>query len=135
MYAVWEDNTAGEGISLNWKVRFRGILNNGENTTDTKILSENTGEVADYQQIAASETKLYVVWSDLYIRTYPGIFDIFFTISNDEGRNFSQAVNLSNNQGNSILPRIATSQDNGYIVWSDTSTGNGDIYFKSIIGQ
>jgi hypothetical protein len=135
MYAVWEDNTAGEGISLNWKVRFRGILNNGENTTDTKILSENTGEVADYQQIAASETKLYVVWSDLYIRTYPGIFDIFFTVSNDEGRNFSQAVNLSNNQGNSILPRIATSQDNGYIVWSDTTTGNGDIYFKSIIGQ
>jgi hypothetical protein len=135
MYAVWEDNTAGEGVSLNWKVRFRGILNNGENTTDTKILSENTGEVADYPQIAASETKLYVVWSDLYIRTYPGIFDIFFTISNDEGRNFSQAVNLSNNQGNSFLPRIATSQDNGYIVWSDTTTGNGDIYFKSIIGQ
>jgi hypothetical protein len=135
MYAVWEDNTAGEGVSLNWKVRFRGILNNGANTTDTKILSENTGEVADYPQITASETKLYVVWSDLYIRTYPGIFDIFFTVSNDEGRNFSQAVNLSNNQGNSILPRIATSQDNGYIVWSDTTTGNGDIYFKSIIGQ
>jgi hypothetical protein len=98
-------------------------------------LSENTGEVADYPQIAASETKLYVVWSDLYIRTYPGIFDIFFTVSNDGDRNFSQAVNLSNNQGNSILPRIATSQDNGYIVWSDTTTGNGDIYFKSIIGQ
>jgi hypothetical protein len=135
MYAVWEDNTAGEGVSLNWKVRFRGILNNGANTTDTKILSENTGEVADYPQITASETKLYVVWSDLYIRTYPGIFDIFFTVSNDGGRNFSQAVNLSNNQGNSILPRIATSQDNGYIVWSDTTTGNGDIYFKSVIGQ
>jgi hypothetical protein len=133
MYAVWEDNTAGEGTSLNWEVRFRGILYNGANTTDTKILSENTSEVADYQQIAASETKLYVVWSGLYIRTYPGIFDIFFTVSNDEGKNFSQAVNLSNNQGNSFLPRIATSQDNGYIVWSDTTTGNGDIYFRSVI--
>jgi hypothetical protein len=42
---------------------------------------------------------------------------------------------LSNNQGSSILPRIATSRDNSYIVWSDTTTGNGDIYFRSIIVQ
>ncbi|HYX56050.1 MAG TPA: sialidase family protein, partial [Nitrososphaeraceae archaeon] len=132
MYAVWEDNTAGEGTSLNWEVRFRGIVYNGANTTDTKILSENIGELADDPQIAGSENKLYVVWSDLYQRTYPGMFDVFFTFSNDEGRNFSQAVNLSNNQGSSILSRIATSRDNSYIVWSDTTTGNGDIYFRSI---
>jgi hypothetical protein len=135
MYAVWEDNTAGEGTSLNWEVRFRGIVYNGANTTDTKILSENIGELADDAQIAGSENKLYIVWSDLYQRTYPGMFDVFFTFSNDEGRNFSQAVNLSNNQGSSILPRIATSRDNSYIVWSDTTTGNGDIYFRSIIVQ
>ena len=135
MYAVWEDNTAGEGTSLNWEVRFRGIVFNGANTTDTKILSENIGELADDPQIAGSENKLYVVWSDLYQRTYPGMFDVFFTFSNDEGRNFSQAVNLSNNQGSSILSRIATSRDNSYIVWSDTTTGNGDIYFRSIIVQ
>ena len=135
MYAVWEDNTAGEGTSLNWEVRFRGIVYNGANTTDTKILSENIGELADDAQIAGSENKLYVVWSDLYQRTYPGMFDVFFTFSNDEGRNFSQAVNLSNNQGSSILPRIATSRDNSYIVWSDTTSGNGDIYFRSIIVQ
>ena len=135
MYAVWEDNTAGEGTSLNWEVRFRGVIYNGANTTDTKILSENIGEVADDSQIAASENKLYVVWSDLYQRTYPGMFDVFFTFSNDEGGNFSQPVNLSNNQGSSILPHIATSRDNSYIVWSDTTTGNGDIYFRSIIDQ
>ena len=135
MYAVWEDNTAGEGTSLNWKVRFRAVLYNGANTTDTKILSENIGEVADDPQIAASGNKLYVVWSDLYQRMYPGMFDVFFTFSNDEGRNFSQPVNLSSNQGSSTLPRIVTSQDNVYIVWSDTTTGNGDIYFRSIIVQ
>src|SRR5215211_3863158 len=132
MYAVWEDNTAGDDTSLNWEVRFRGVLYNGENTTDTKILSENIGEVADFPQIATSESNLYVVWSDLFIRTYPGIFDIFFTYSKDEGRNFSQAVNLSSNQGSSVLPRIAASEDHAYIVWSDTTTGNGDIYFRSV---
>jgi hypothetical protein len=132
MYAVWEDNTAGDDTSLNWEVRFRGVLYNGENTTDTKILSENIGEVADFPQIAASESNLYVVWSDLFIRTYPGMFEIFFTYSKDEGRNFSQAVNLSSNQGSSVLPLIAASEDHAYIVWSDTTTGNGDIYFRSV---
>ena len=132
MYAVWEDNTAGDDTSLNWEVRFRGVLYNGENTTDTKILSESIGEVADFPQIAASESNLYVVWSDLFIRTYPGMFDIFLTFSKDEGRNFSQAVNLSSNQGSSVLPRIAASEDHAYIVWSDTTTGNGDIYFRSV---
>src|SRR5918996_528980 len=132
MYAVWEDNTAGDDTSLDWEVRFRGVLSNGENTTDTKILSENIGEVADFPQIAASESNLYVVWSDLLVRTYPGMFEIFFTFSKAEGRNFSQAVNLSSNQGSSVLPRIAASEDHAYIVWSDTSTGNGDIYFRSV---
>ncbi len=132
MYAVWEDNTAGDDTSLNWEVRFRGFLYNGENTTDTKILSENIGEVAEFPQIAASESNLYVVWSDLFVRTYPGMFEIFFTFSKDEGRNFSQAVNLSSNQGSSVLPRIAAFDDHAYIVWSDTSTGNGDIYFRSV---
>jgi hypothetical protein len=132
MYAVWEDNTAGNDTSLNWDVRFRGVLYNGANTTDTKILSENIGEVADFPQIAVLETNLYVVWSDLYIRTYPGMFEIFFTFSKDEGRNFSQAVNLSSNQGSSTFPRIAASEDHAYIVWSDTTTGNGDIYFRSV---
>ncbi|HEX5893180.1 MAG TPA: sialidase family protein [Nitrososphaeraceae archaeon] len=132
MYAVWEDNTAGDDTSLNWEVRFRGVLSNGENTTDTKILSENIGEVADFPQIAASESNLYVVWSDLFIRTYPGMFEIFFTFSKDEGRNFSQAVNLSSNQGSSVAPRIAASEDYAFIVWSDTTTGNGDIYFRSV---
>jgi hypothetical protein len=132
MYAVWEDDTAGNYTSINWEVRFRGVLYNGENTTDTKILSENIGEVADFPQIAASESNLYVVWSDLFRRTYPGMFEIFFTFSKDEGRNFSQAVNLSSNQGSSVLPRIVASEDHAYIVWSDTTTGNGDIYFRSV---
>jgi hypothetical protein len=38
--------------------------------------------------------------------------------------------NLSNNPGNSTDARIAVYQNNVYLVWSDATTGNGDIYFK-----
>ena len=42
----------------------------------------------------------------------------------------SSPQNLSNNTGNSTDAQIAVYQNNVYIVWSDATTGNGDIYFK-----
>ena len=42
----------------------------------------------------------------------------------------SSPQNLSNNPGNSTDAQIAVYQNNVYIVWSDATTGNGDIYFK-----
>src|SRR5215208_5786397 len=42
----------------------------------------------------------------------------------------SSSQNLSNNPGNSTDAQIAIYQNNVYIVWSDATTGNGDIYFK-----
>src|SRR5215211_3796019 len=42
----------------------------------------------------------------------------------------SSTQNLSNNPGNSTDAQIAVYQNNVYVVWSDATTGNGDIYFK-----
>ena len=42
----------------------------------------------------------------------------------------SSSQNLSNSPGSSTDPQIAVYQNNVYVVWSDNSTGNGDIYFK-----
>src|SRR5213593_4706995 len=43
---------------------------------------------------------------------------------------FSSTKNLSNNVGLSDDPQIARSSSKLYVVWSDGTTGNGDIYFK-----
>src|SRR5215207_7631564 len=42
----------------------------------------------------------------------------------------SSSQNLSNNPGNSTDAQIAVNQNNVYVIWSDATTGNGDIYFK-----
>jgi hypothetical protein len=70
---------------------------------------------------------VYVVWSD----TTTGNGDIYFKSSTDNGTTFGGRKNLSNNTGLSLSPKIATSGNNVYVVWSDTTTGNGDIYFKA----
>ena len=42
----------------------------------------------------------------------------------------SSSQNISNNPGNSTDSRISVFQNNVYLVWTDDTTGNGDIYFK-----
>ena len=42
----------------------------------------------------------------------------------------SGSQNLSNNPGNSTDAQISLNQNNVYVVWTDDTTGNGDIYFK-----
>ena len=42
----------------------------------------------------------------------------------------SGAQNLSNNPGNSTDAQITLYQNNVYVVWTDDTTGNGDIYYK-----
>ena len=44
----------------------------------------------------------------------------------------SRTYNLSRNNGTSFDPEIITAGDNLYAVWTDNTTGNGDIYFKRI---
>jgi hypothetical protein len=44
--------------------------------------------------------------------------------------NITSSRILSNTPGNSTDPEIALYNNNVYVVWSDDSTGNGDIYFK-----
>jgi hypothetical protein len=47
----------------------------------------------------------------------------------------SKPINISNNTANSYSPDLVVSEDGNdsvYVVWTNNSTGNGDVYFKRI---
>src|SRR5919112_434273 len=91
-------------------------------------LSNNTG-FSSTPQITAFGANVYVVWRD----NSSGKDQIYFKRSSDNGNSFYPTEDLSNNNGSSTNPQITANGNNVYTVWSDTTTGNGDIYFKSSI--
>ena len=52
-------------------------------------------------------------------------------MSTNNGTSFGTPINISNNAGNSLEPQIATSGNNVYITWEDTTPGNFDIFVIS----
>jgi hypothetical protein len=76
--------------------------------------------------VAVSGDNVYVVWSD----NSPGNFEILYRRSTDGGETFGDTVNLSITAGDSSAPAVAVSGDNVYVVWSDNSLGNLDIFYR-----
>jgi hypothetical protein len=109
-YVVWLDTA--NSITLR-DIFFERIGDAGAKSLTNNALSYG-------QKIAASGNNVYVVWAD---RTSSNN-DVFLSTSTNNGSNFGKAVNLSSNKGNSILPQIALTEDNVYIIWNDDTPGN-----------
>ena len=75
--------------------------------------------------IPVNGSDVYVVWQD---DTF-GSYDIFFTRSTDNGETFDDAINISNNTGNSYFSRVSSYDNNVYVTWADNTQGNYDIFF------
>ena len=122
VYVTWHDDTPAG----NRDIFFVASNNNGTSFGNPINLSNNAG-VSSFPQIAAIGNNVYVTWHD---NTPAGNLDILFASSNNNGTSFGTPINLSNNVGNSELPKIAAIGSNVYVTWNDdTPAGNRDILF------
>jgi hypothetical protein len=81
-----------------------------------------------YGQVAAWNNSVYVVWQD----SMPAggrNYDIFISKSENKGDTFASPINLSNNEGFSEHPQIASHSNNVYVVWADNTSENKEVMF------
>ena len=83
-------------------------------------------EVPSYHKLLGVGNNVYVVWSD----NSTGNGEIHFRGSTGYIRHISKPKISAINPGDTSEPRIVAYQNNVFVVWSDDSTGNGDIYMK-----
>lgn len=78
-------------------------------------------------RVAAQGRRVYVVWQD---QTF-GNGDILFRMSTDRGATFESSINLSDNTGGSVRPKIAVFGLKVYVAWTENSAGKGEILFRA----
>jgi hypothetical protein len=91
---------------------------------NTTNLSNNIGH-SELPKLALYGNNVYVVWID----DTSGKRSIYFKSSIDNGCTFARTIELENQKGGSIDPKIAVSGNNVYVVWEHTPSNNGAIFF------
>jgi hypothetical protein len=120
IFVTWHDYTPG-----NAEIFFRRSNDGGVTWSASKRLTNNTGNSED-PAIAAAGSSIFIVWQEYT----PGNAEIFFKRSNNGGVTWSTSKRLTNNTGNSEDPAIAAAGSNLYVVWSDDTLGNHEIFLK-----
>ena len=106
-YAATEYNENAFAISNNSSIHQQSKVGHSPESMHfvnnaTVNLSLNAGH-SEIPQIVTSEDNVYLVWVD----DSSGNRDIFFRKSIDNGETFGNTINLSNNTGGSLDPKIS----------------------------
>jgi len=121
VYLVWLDNSPG-----NDAVFFTASTDSGASFGN--VINLNSGpNISQSAKIAAAGNNVYVSWQEK--NPISGFDDIFFRASVDGGTTFGNVINLSNSNGFSLSPQIATIENNVVVVWYDDVAGINNIFF------
>ncbi|MFZ0511434.1 MAG: trypsin-like peptidase domain-containing protein [Candidatus Nitrosopolaris sp.] len=136
VYVVWShknntdfDPSNTENQTQTYDIFFTKSLDQGHAFSKPVNLSDDPAN-SQSPALAISEMgTVYIVWSDNSIGTY----ETFFTKRLDQGHTFSKVSVISSNLARSISPSISTYGNNVYVVWSDNTFGNSEIFFTNSV--
>ncbi len=81
---------------------------------------------ANSPSIAVSGERIHVVWSDLR----DGHAEVYYKRSHDRGASWTADARLTFTTGDAWNPTVVASGPFVHVVWSDTRTGNLDIFYR-----
>jgi len=118
-------------ILLSSSFSLHEVYSDGFNFEVASNLTDADSGFSAFPQIAAVGSNVYVVWQD----NTPGMFDIFFSRSTNNGENFDSFIPLSDSDVISENPQIAAVDSNVYVVWQEESADGADIFFSVSIND
>jgi hypothetical protein len=118
---------AGGSVHVVWdngnSVGFRRSVDGGATFGSIQQLSP----AGAFPEVKATESTVLVVWQSALA---PSNSDIYFARSADGGATFAPPQNLSDNSGQSALPRLAASGASVFVTWMDDTPANLEILFR-----
>lgn len=124
IYLAWQDNTVG-----NYEIMFRVSTDDGKTFKDAINISNNIGNSVE-PLLAVDGSNVYIAWRDHVSSMKERMNNMMLRVSNDHGKTFSDAINISRSRGDAINASMVAVNSNLYIVWQDNSAGNYEIMFR-----
>ena len=123
IHVIWQDDTSGPDDIL-----YKRSSDGGSSFSEIMNISKSLDTDSLDGEIYAINNMVYIVWTE-------GNFDqgrtsIFARASTDSGAIFGQAINLSENSGDAIMPRVSAFGNNEYVLWMQGKFNQGEILFK-----
>ncbi len=138
VYLVWNDGGRTTTIDLpDGETRivdvatgdeeiFFGVSEDDGETFEFSNISNSPRKMSWNSRISASDSNVYVTWNERI-----GDFsDIFFSASYDNGKTFTDPINVSNSPLNSIDAGIAVSKNKIYLIWNQNTLETTDIFYS-----
>jgi hypothetical protein len=127
VFVAWAGSVYDTKRSIN-DVFFRFSDDNGNTFGDTILINKDFVD-SENVELATTEGRIDVVWQD----RVTGNGEIFYRSLNNKQAFVEAARNLSDTEGLSECPSIATSGNSTYVVWEDDTYGNHEIFFKKLV--
>jgi hypothetical protein len=122
LHVVWQDNTTGD-----YEIYYKKSTDAGESWIAEKRITWTSGDSEEPAIAVDSYNHLHLVFYDDRL----GNSEIYYKKSTNGGASWLKAKRLTWNSGSSVVPAIAMDSSNAiYVVWSDDSRGNYEIYYK-----
>jgi hypothetical protein len=121
VYVTWEDKQADK-----WQLLFSKSHNKGIKFGNMTHLSNDTGNV-HLHDLSSAGNNVFVSWA-ANENISSSNKEIYFRKSNDSGDSFSDVLNLSNDNDDSLNPHMVINQNGSiiYIVWTKCDTKHDD---------
>jgi hypothetical protein len=110
--------------------RVCGICEIHRSNNRVQIISNNTYD-SKYPRVASEGANVFIVWQGANSEGPDNYYDIYLSVSNDEGRHFGKPQVISRNAGVSEKPQLAVQNGTVFIIWGDDISGNKDILFST----
>ncbi len=121
VYVIWEDKQADK-----WQLLFSKSDNKGIKFGTVTHLSNDTGNV-HLHDLSSAGNNVFVSWA-ANENISSSNKEIYFRKSNDSGNSFSDVLNLSNDNDDSLDPHMVINQNGSiiYIVWTKCDSKHDD---------